>query len=208
MHALGWVGFYRISLNNASHQFNSTVKLPMEVKLMPRSHFFLQDGKLKQNGTFRAFFFSAPKVVVFFCHRPRGSFHQVGGLAIETVAEQERLLGQRMNGQHRLLLRSIGRRERKRRAGASLSRLPMGHWLSLLLLGAEQRREKRKGGARATMPAKPKRVVLGLAFSLQCTLACRFRGPRTCTPRSCFLSADSQNTLQSWCVFLLLFCSV
>lgn len=28
MHALGWVGFYRISLNNASHQFNSTVKLP------------------------------------------------------------------------------------------------------------------------------------------------------------------------------------
>lgn len=104
LHARPWVGvgFYRISLNNASHQFNSTVKLPMEVKLMPRSHFFLQDGKLKQNGTFRAFFFSAPKVVVFFCHRPRGSFHQVG-LAIETVAEQERLLGQRMNGQHRLL---------------------------------------------------------------------------------------------------------
>lgn len=101
---------------------------------------------------------------MFCCHRPRGSFHQVGGLAIETVAEQERLLGQRMNGQHRLLLRSIGRRERKRRAGASLSRLPMGHWLSLLLLGAEQRREKRKGGARATMPAKPKRVVLGLAW--------------------------------------------
>ncbi|ONM12368.1 hypothetical protein ZEAMMB73_Zm00001d001904 [Zea mays] len=74
----------------------------------------------------------------------------------------------------------------------------MGHCPSLLLLGAEQRREKRKGGARATMPAKPKRVVLGLAFSLQCTLACRFRRPRTCTPRSCFLSADSQNTLQSW----------